>query len=73
MTNTQKHALVMLYLGFITTSTPYSTSDLYSTYLSHQTAVDNVFSNAPLLGLVTQAYLPLLSQIVITDPNAVWG
>jgi len=73
MTDTQKHALVMLYLGYITTNTSYSTHDLYLTYQSHAAAVDAVFADAPLLSLVLTSYASYLTQIIITDPNATWG
>ncbi len=62
----------MLYLGYITCNTSYSTSDLHTIYMSHQVAVDGVFANGPLLGMVIQAFLPLLSQVIITDPNQSW-
>ena len=72
MTETQRHALVMLYLGYIACNTPYSTSDLRIIYISRQIQIDAVFANAPLLGLVIQTYVPLLPQVIITDPNQSW-
>lgn len=72
MTDTQKHALVMLYLGYITTNTGYTTSQLYTIYQSHQSTIDAIFANPTQLNMILQAYLPLLSQVIILDPYTIW-
>lgn len=72
MTTTQKYALVLLSLGYITTNTPYYTAQLHAIYVSHQAQVDAIFADPTQLNLILQAYLPLLSQVIIMDPNQNW-
>jgi hypothetical protein len=73
MTDTQKYALVLLYLGYISTGTPYYTADLYAIYMAHKAAVDAIFANPSQLQMILQTYVTYLPSVVILDPNAVWG
>lgn len=73
MTDTQKHALVLYDLGYVTLNTQYYTSALYSIYLSHQAQVDAIFSNPTQLDSILQTNQQYLGQIIIMDPDAVWG
>jgi hypothetical protein len=73
MTQTQTYALVMYSLSYITLNTPYYTAQLYSIYLSNQSAVDAIVNNPTQLGSVIQQYQQYLTQITILDPDATWG
>ncbi len=62
----------MLSLGYITTNTPYYTAQLHDIYTANQASVDAIYNDPYQRDLVIQAYLPLLSQVIIIDPNVNW-
>lgn len=73
MTPTQKHALVLKSLGYISTNVEYSTAELFGIYMQHQAQVDTIFANQSQLQSTLQANMVYLPQIIIMDPDAIWG